>query len=815
MATDLQSDNKNQTEGVYIATQVTSKGKIKQRAILDGLQAWRMFEEIENQNQERNTTDALIWNKYNEGQPFDPVALRNSGQGNRYNFPTGFMTAIVEKVVPVPCKIIDQARFLTSASLCDYDYNTKMADPAKGRKTEVLREKVTRYIRRWPDWKTFYQGLSQELVLIGRAFALRIDPFTPWPKLFKTDQAFLPNGTGEHARNIQVIVAKQDYLVHELVNFINAKENASDAGWKIEACVQAINEALPKQLNEDASISQNMRSYEDAIREGNLGSSYSGATIIPVSHVWAVEPSDTPGKENTVTHYVIHRRMNHEVLFMKEDRYKRIEDLAALFTIEPGNGKFYGSRGLGRKLINKHLAIERMRNRLYDQLEMSGLVILQTDAASAPTVQFKVRHPFILTTTDAKMQEQVVEANVKSFMDADAMMRDWTQHAVGQYLPSSVVNDQGDREKTAKEVSIDAHREAEAQVAFLSRFWGQFADLISMMQRGLLDPDTNDKQAKELQAELEEAGVTREEMEEFANAPAAEVVQDLTQIQAQMIAMVSAKYVGNPNINQRELMIRDISAMTSPSIAASLILPEQGMATNIIESARQQMMETELIMSPTNDQGMPVSPRDDHENHLKVLIPDLAKAISQLGQMGGHPAVLGKLALGITHAEGHLKWWTQNKGDPKLIKQYHQPILEMEKTLKKATIASAQQMTQIQDQQGQDQQAAQQQAAMPAEEMIKIYKDAPEKVRRQIEQKLGFVPPTEEEMAQEHAREATLKHPDLPERVAAATANVAANQGAPMPMPPQVTPPGAIVPAAPTAPQDVNQPIPGPQGTPI
>ena len=343
-----------------------------------------MFEEIEKQNQERNTTDALIWNKFNEGQPFDPVALRNSGQGNRYNFPTGFMTAIVEKVVPVPCKIIDQARFLTSASLCDYDYNTKMADPAKGRKTEVLREKVTRYIRRWPDWKTFYQGLSQELVLIGRAFALRIDPFTPWPKLFKTDQAFLPNGTGEHARNIQVVVAKQDYLVHELVNFINEKENASDAGWKIENCVAAINEALPKQLNEDANISQNMRSYEDAIREGNLGSSYSGATIIPVSHVWAVEPSDTPGKENTVTHYVIHRRMNHDVLFVKEKRYKRVEDLAALFTIEPGNGKFYGSRGLGRKLINKHLAIERMRNRLYDQLEMSGLVILQTDAAQRP-----------------------------------------------------------------------------------------------------------------------------------------------------------------------------------------------------------------------------------------------------------------------------------------------------------------------------------------------------------------------------------------------------------------------------------------------
>ena len=155
-------------------------------------------------------------------------------------------------------------------------------------------------------------------------------------------------------------------------------------------------------------------------------------------------------------------------------------------------------------------------------------------------------------------------------------------------------------------------------------------------------------------------------------------------------------------------------------------------------------------MSPTNDQGMPVSPRDDHENHLKVLIPDLAKAVSQLGQMGGHPEVLGKISLGITHGQGHTKWWIQNKGDPKLVKQYDTALTDLEKALKKAVITTAKQMTSIQDQQGMMQQQAAAQAQgpqLPVEEMIKVYKDAPEKVRRQIEQKLGFVPPTDEEMA--------------------------------------------------------------------
>ena len=816
MATDLKSDNRTQTEGALISTQISKQVTITQRSIIDGVQAWKIAEETEHQNFHRNETDALIWNKYGEGQPYDPQALKSSGQGNRYNFPTGFMSSIIDKVTPTPCKIIDSARYLTSASLNAYNYATGQIDPQKQRKSEIMREKITKTIRQWPEWKTFYTGLSQEMVVIGRAFALRLDPFSPWPKFFRTDQAFLPNGTGEHARNIQVLTAKQDLLVHELVNFIKDKEAAAAAGWEIDKCVMAVDEAIPKQLNDDGSVKSNARTYDDAIREGNLGSSYAGATIVPITHVFAIEANTTPGKSNKVTQYILYRKNNHDVLFKKEDRYERIEDVAALFTLEPGNGKFYGSKGLGRKLINKHLAIERMRNRLYDQLEMAGLVILKTDPARAPSVQFKVRHPFILTSTDAVFEEQVVEANVKAFLDADAKMLDWTQQSVGQYLPSSVTNDMGERNKTAREVSVDYQREAEAKVAFLSRFWGQFADLVSMLQRGLLDPETTDKQAKELQACLLEAGITREEMKEFADAPAAEVIQDLTQIQNQQIMMVAAKYGQDPRIDSRELLIRDISAMTSPSIAEALVLPAQGMEANVVEAVRSQMMETEAMMSPTNDKGIPVSGRDNHETHLRVLLPDLMQALQGAGQIGGaHPMALGKMSLGLTHAQGHVQEWTKAGGDPKVIQQFSKQLDVIDQMLKKLSIQVAQGMAQQQDQQAQAaQQAGPQQAPLTPDQLITIYtgKDTPEKVKRQIEQQLGFEPPSDEELALEDARQATMKHPDLPIKVAQAKsegADVDAELPGPAPeQPPSMEglPPG--VPAPPPVMPSAEAPVP-------
>jgi hypothetical protein len=809
MATVAQTDqNATEKEGVLISTQVSPEVKIEQRAIIDDNQAWRIFEKVERDNYERNRTDALLWNKYSGGQPFNQQSLDSTGQGNRYNFPTGFMSSIIDRVTPVPVGIIDSARFLTSASLCNINYDTKQIDPTKARKTEILRESLTKAIRRWPEWKTFCTGLCQELVLIGRAFVLFLDPYTPWPKFFRTDKAFLPNGTGEHARNIQILTAKQDLLVHELVNFVKNKQAAEDAGWDIDNCVKAINLAMPRQVNDDETSMGNERLYEDAIREGNIGISYSGASEVPIAHIFAVEANDVPGELNKVTQFILWRKGNHQQLFKKEDRFEKIEDVATLFTLEPGNGKFYGSKGLGRKLINPHLAIERARNRMFDQLEMSGMLILYTDASKAPTVQFKVRHPYILTTTDAQFADQELQANVKAYLDADAKMMDLAQQAVGQYLPNNLTNNEGEREKTAREVSVDYQREAEAKVAFLSRFWGQFADLISAMQRKLLDPETNDDTAKALQLELAEQGISAEEMKEFANAPAAEVVQDLTQIQNQQIIAVAAKYGGNPFINQRELMIRDITAMASPSIASDLVLPDQGVTTSVLEAARAQIIETESIMQGA--EGMPVSDRDDHDTHLKVIIPDLQKAISGAQQIGIQPDGLGKIAVGQTHAQAHVQRWEAINGDPKIIQQYNKILAQIDQDLKKLSISVAQKQVQQQDQQAQAQQAQQQQASgqAPPQSVAKVlesfnYKDAPESIKRQIEQQLGFVPASDQEVAQQRAQEAVLRHPDLPEKVAAASSN----QAPPLPTPA----PPATIPAPSPTPPDPSATQPPPQ----
>lgn len=796
---------------------ISPAGKIRRPAIRDGAQAYSIATHLEQANSTRNTVNATIWNKYNGGQPYDPQAMSDSGQSNRYNFPTGFLSSIVDRITPTPIGIIDTARYLTSAMLDNAGGKNQDAD----RKSDIMKERITKTIRQWNNWKTFVTELCQEVVLSGAAFALRLDPYTPWPKFFRVDQAFVPDGTGQHANLVQTLSAKEDVLIHLLTEKIVDRQAAADAGWDVDATAKVINEALPKsQPNTGDQTAGQPRTYEDAIREGNLGASFAGATMAELWHVVAVEPTDEVGVEAKVTHFILNRRGNHETLFQKENRFKNMEDVVALFTLEPGNGKFYGSKGIGRKLINMHLAIERARNRMFDQLEMAGMLILKSDASSAPQVQFKVRHPFILVTSDATFEEQTVQANVQAFLEADAKVSDLAQQAVGAYLPNVLTGDQGTREKTAREVSVDYSRENEAKVAFLSRFWGQFADLVSMIQRNLLDPETMDKDAKALQNYLMEEGITREDMDEYAKMPAAEVVQDLTQAENQQMLAVSAKYTGNPNIDQRKLMQKDITALAGSRVADELILPDQELQVGDIEGIRQQMLETEAIM--TGAPGIPVSPRDPHVTHLKVLLPDLQQGM-QTASGGAHPEQLGKLAAGIAHAQGHTQVMEEQKMPPEVIKPFNDAIKQLDDQLKQVAIKSAQQMHQMETQQAAAQAPP---PVQPARESIAInYKDAPEDIKRQMEVAAGFKPsqapspsqmskipypsappsikrqkeaaaglqpsnPVEEQ--QSAAQEAVLKHPDLPEKIAQQAAAQQPNPAPVTPIPPNIPQNGGV-----------------------
>lgn len=1071
--------------------EVTKTGvKANRSSISDGKQAHSIAKALETASTERNTRDAAIWKKYNNSQPFLPSDLVAAGESWRSNFPTGFLSSIVDRVTPAPIKIIESARYLTSAKLAAKDKDGKERTDAS-RKSEEFQRIVTKAIRQWSNWKDHNYALFQEDVLIGGAFAVWLDEDEPWPWAAKQNEVHLPEGTGQHASSCQLFSAKKSYLIHEAVDFIkDGREVSEAAGWDVDAMVETINKAAPNNpIKGNDNSTTDVRSYEDTVREGTMGQSYqTGAKVIETYHLLATEP-DT----GNVTQYILDRNGENKVLFMKENRYEKMEecfrgdtmvvtkggqfpikdlsgsshvvlcgdgewrsakfasggkqelfkitlangeiifatenhrwfvgwkmeekttleiagrnlpiipsrlrpdknhpdfipgvqhgimfgdgsrvskntfraylycekkplsiyfdkitsgykeevsdphflvvritspdidlkeipdtefsdaywygffcgllatdgcvsgqhgttwlsqsseeDIRAIasqcyrfgvsiasirngasqessykpgqpftiltfvrnsllvtdllrerhirnfnyarscdrlatvkvlsveptgiteevfcckepetssfvlasgvltgncitfFTLQPGNGKFYGSKGLGRILVNMHIAIERARNVMFDQFYLAGLMILKTDAAKAPQVQLKVKHPFILVTSDADFAKDQLQANVEEFLQLDTKITQLAEQAAGAYIPDRISPDTG-QDITATEAQINASRENEAKIAFLARAWGQFANEISVIQKRLCKKDSSHPVAKQVYKELEQAGLSDEEIEELANTPAAEVVQDLSTVQNQQIQAVQAKYAGNPSVDQQKLMRYDITSMSTPQIADDLIIPQND-HTIEVEEVRQQLQENEDMSSGAS---MPVSPRDKHDIHLKVLLseiqrtaPGIVKAVQSDPK---NAQMLDNVSTALVHAQAHIDAMKQGGADPEAIKPFQEAVDMADDMLKKF----AQQLSQMppetstmpqessQAPNGPNMPPADQNAPEPIhpeEHMLKIassitYKDAPPSIQAQIEAAAGFQPASPEERSKSQASDAIAKHPDLPSKL--------------------------------------------------
>lgn len=640
--------------------ELSSSGKATRKAITSSDQAYAMATHLEKGNEERNKIDAIVLKKYNGGLPYEKTALAASLESWRSNASFGAMSGIVDRITPTPIQAIDAARYLTSASLTP-------ESPESDKKSEFFCRKVTTAIRSWDGWKDFITSLAQENVLMGRAAPLNLHPYSPWPKMFHGNEVFFDDGIGQHAKLIPCLVCKEDLLIHEFVHFIkDGKEIAEHAGWNFDECIKVVNDALPKSPTQTSADTTDFRLAEDAIREGNIGASHSGAKVVQLYHVLAVEP-DT----KKVTYFIVNRRDNHEQLFKKEDRFEKMEDVVTLFCLQPGNGKYYSSRGIGRMILNAIISQERARNSMLDNLNMAGMKVLVVPPNSTPSLQTKVMNPFMVVSSDGVFEEHGITSNVKDFVEADNQVSRWMEQLVGSYI-SGLRGDDGGPTRTAHEAVIDAQRDAQAKTAFVARFLGQLANQIGQITRRLCDPETTDDIAKKLQKELKDpelGNLSDDEIKELANAPSAEVVQDMTAVQDQKVLAAYELFKGDPDFNQREFKMRVASAAVSAQFAKDVMLDEQGVQANEAEAARQQMIETEAILAGAA--GMPVSPRDLHPIHLKVAFADLKGALPKIPRAAQNdPAALDHMNAQLVHTRAHIETWKSQGAMPADIKPF-------------------------------------------------------------------------------------------------------------------------------------------------
>lgn len=595
-----QSNFSNPTGGLIQSPEINAKGTPTQKSIKDVGMAKEVVQTVIQANRNRQIVNSRILAKYNAERPYDSKQLESEGLGWKQNFTTKPLPLMIEKVGPRFSESVNGLKYLTNSKLSDkWENGTE--------KTEKFREIITKVIRARKGWRTLVEDIAFDNALFGHTVVAWLDEYTWFPKHFKQEECFLPDGIKQTTTYAQVAVLKEVYLPHELYDCIKDKETAEAVGWNVKNTIEQINKASPAGLREQLSNGGTIETwYQNAQRELTVGSSYiAGSSVIPV---YTLLVREVTGK---VSHYRLAGPEMAEV-FSKDDRFESMDSCLAFFAFQKGNSTMHGSKGIGRDIYELAGMIDRTRNEIVDRSILSGKTLIQGDVKQIHRFKMNVIGAMIIIPNNWQVLENKIDGDIEPFLKLDAYFQLLVDQLIGSTSPRTF----GGERTTKAEVDLFAAREEEGKDVRISRFLEQFVEMVATMQTRICDPDSVEDDAKAAQEELKKY-MSAEEIKELAGFPVAGTVKDLTPLERQMMVAIAQEKRGNPLYNQRALEVQDLTARVGADLVKKILLPDND-PTESAEQHRFQQIESALLAL---GQPVPVSPRDNHLMHLEVIMP--------------------------------------------------------------------------------------------------------------------------------------------------------------------------------------------------
>jgi len=670
------------------------------RTFRDSAQAFSAYKRLKTQNVERNRKNQLIQKKLNNEPPYAQKKLESMGQNWRSNRPTGFISTMVSRIQPPFRQVVEASQTLTYSK-----YPGQGVDAEQ--KTKVFREEITKCIRAWRGADDLTAQIVHENTTFGFT-ALTWDDVRDWkPEFLRQDYTFFSVETPQEVDATPLWGRKRRYQIAELLPVLEDPEISALAGWHIENLVTAINSATP--LGRSLNTDEDARRYEDWIREGSYGASYeSDAKYVELGELLIKEPN---GK---ISRYLFDDKSGDEIC-TQLDRYNQMSECLALFAIEIGSGSLMSSRGAGRDLYNTHIAVDKARNLVVDNVYLKGMLLLKKGpTAKAGVPPLTVSHPVAYISEGYEVIPQAMPADVEDFLNLDQFISGLAEIQVGTFLPGEAIG-RSTRQKTASEVNRVAAIEGQIREGILMRFMKQYSKAVERMQRGICHPE-HVKAAAELKTLLdmvkqqipnatwakkevidafERSGIdiptflvpfeVAPHLDEEAiscclamldrNLPpsdiilmaftsASELLPDTLAQEEAVLDLLIQRYTGNPAINQEELMKLDWSRKVGESIANSVILPRDQVEALAIEATRQQIIELQSIVS---GEEVPVSPRDNDVIHIKTMTEKLMPLIAKIPP-GSLPQELSDpIMKAVQHFVQHVDQAEKKGADKKFI----------------------------------------------------------------------------------------------------------------------------------------------------
>jgi len=716
------------------------------KPISSARQAYEVFLRLQKDNQARANRNKLLADSYNGTPPFDEKRLQANLQGWRANFSTLVLATFVDRVVPRLIDAVHNMRYLTASALDD-----SFVDATN--KTQKFRERTTEQIRAWNGWIDFVEQVASENVLYGYTAAIEMDEHEWRPKTFRQEDCLYDEQAPQLAEKLPVFVVKSNYYIHECCDIIVDEATALAAGYNVGNLKSAIERAAPPY----DSMVYNPRQLADMVREGNLYYSFHRSSkMIETAHIfvkcydggidhWWINRNGAKKSTDSSRDKAQAKSPSANITIGKDDPTPQeddpyelgyfegvaeaMDDVITLFSFQGGNGRLFGSKGIGRLLYNISLAIEKARMSFIDAMYISGLLVGQAEESIIGRLQPHVRSPFMIVPEGFQLLMQQFRVDIQNWLGLDQKLLSTAEIIAGSFLPKlPAINNNGQQVPTATQTSIDVVKEEETKEGMMARWWIHMTKGVSSWQRRIysktnlraalkqrrakqkaadtgktlisgdlydvmvaVDPDTSvqftrapdlgdaDQASVETILKLMDDGLSVQEIILLANQPATEFQQHAGRDDDMMFIQFYQIAKGNPNFDQSKLDEMAGNRMLGFKVTKEIFVPQPSQ-TSDIEAQRQQQMEWATMLG--SGIGVQVSARDPHMQHYQTLVPAVAdhmKIAMQMPPIQIPKDLLGALKMGLTHGEAHLQAMMQQGANERQLK----PQILQQKDLEK------------------------------------------------------------------------------------------------------------------------------------
>jgi hypothetical protein len=237
------------------------------------------------------------------------------------------------------------------------------------------------------------------------------------------------------------------------------------------------------------------------------------------------------------------------------------------------------------------------------------------------------------------------------------------QQKAGQYITAKESQENPGERRTAHEVERDYQQQQQQKVAWISRFFGQFGDEVTIFAGLICNPETQKKEFKDFQKDLEENDeITPELLKKLADQPQGQLIEDMTQKRTQTMVQAAPMIKASPFWDQYGFEKELATRMLGKEIVDKYMNKQGIDPNNELKQMRMQIEENDTIR---NGGSIPVADDDHHPTHLKWLVTDLDRsepgidAKVKSGQILDEPQVLDNHMAAVKHGDAHVQKWEQ------------------------------------------------------------------------------------------------------------------------------------------------------------